>query len=100
MDQFIITTSALASLSTYHQVFRLFKNKSSNDISFIHVSSVLFNMLSHLIYSIMHQNQTLTITFGNGLAATAILLLISCYYYKRNETHVLLDKTEIEIENK
>ncbi len=83
MDAFILTTSLLASLSTYHQIYTIIKNKSSKDISFIHVSSVFLNMISHLIYGIELHNQTLTITFGNGVAATGLLIVAGVYFKKK-----------------
>jgi uncharacterized protein with PQ loop repeat len=82
MDAFILSTSLCASLSTYHQIFRIIKNKSSDDISFIHVSAVFLNMISHLIYGVKIHNQILSITFGNGVAATGLLLLVGSYYLK------------------
>ncbi len=83
MDYIILTTSILASLSTYHQVYRVKKNESSKDISFPHIISVFANMISHLVYSTHIGNNMLTFTFGNGVAATFILIAISLYYRKQ-----------------
>lgn len=96
MEPFILSTSLCASLSTYHQIFRIIKNKSSDDISFIHVSAVFLNMISHLVYGVKLDNQTLSITFGNGVAATGLLLLVGGYFsrVKRDIKHIELTNIE------
>ena len=76
----ILITSFAASLSTYHQIFRVYKNQSSKDISFIHVTSVFFNMITHLCYAVDISNQNLVITFANGTVATFLLLFIAIYF--------------------
>jgi uncharacterized protein with PQ loop repeat len=86
MEYAILTTSILASLSTYHQVYRVKTNKSSKDISFPHIISVFLNMITHLVYSTQINNKMLTFTFGNGVSATFILIIISLYY--RNRRHI------------
>ncbi len=85
MDYVILTTSILASLSTYHQVYRVKVNKSSKDISFPHIVSVFSNMITHLVYSTEINNRMLTFTFGNGVAATFILIAISIYYRPKKQ---------------
>lgn len=97
MDHFILTTSLCASLSTYHQIFRIIKNKSSKDLSFIHITAVFLNMISHLIYGINLQNQTLSITFGNGAAATGLLLMIGCYFYIKDVKIYRMQLNQIEV---
>ena len=102
MDYIILTTSILASLSTYHQVYRVKQNKSSKDISFVHITSVFANMISHLVYSTEISNKMLTFTFGNGVAATFILIAISLYYRKQKvkfSTELVELKTHVENSN-
>jgi uncharacterized protein with PQ loop repeat len=82
MEYVVLTTSILASLSTYHQVYRVAKNKSSNDISFPHILSVFANMITHLAYSTMIHNTMLTVTFANGSVATFVLISCSWWYHR------------------
>jgi len=84
-DYFILSSSILASVSTYHQIYRVIKNRSSKDISFFHVMCVFYNMITHLIYAIHLQQNMLQITFGNGVAATGCLLIIGGYFWKQQQ---------------
>ncbi len=102
MDYVILSTSILASLSTYHQVYRVIKNKSSKDISFPHVICVFANMVSHMIYSLFIHNTMLSVTFANGVTASFVLILSSIYYhyYHRIYTYSYQRNGDIQRDNK
>ena len=98
MDYAILATSSIASLSTYHQIFTIYQNKSSKDMSFIHIISVFFNMLFHMIYAIEINNKNLIITFTNGTAAMTFLIMIASYYYIKKPLQQIPRRLQEEIE--
>ena len=53
-------------------------------------------MISHLVYGVKLDNQTLSITFGNGVAATGLLLLVGGYFsrVRRDIKHIELANIE------
>lgn len=77
------TFGTITSLSTFFQVYRIFKRKSAKDISILAYSFVLVNILIWISYGIEIKN--IPIIASNGVALISNgLIAIGWFLYGRN----------------
>jgi uncharacterized protein with PQ loop repeat len=82
---FLIFFNVLSNLGTYHQIFKIHRRKSVEDISLVNISCVWTNVSANLLYAHSINNRRLTTTFGNTWLSISGLLL-SVVYFKNKQT--------------
>jgi len=80
MKLFMTTTSICASLSTYHQVYKIKKRKNAHHISLVNMSAVWINAGANLLYAISIKEPRLMMTFGNSFISLSTLICHTLYY--------------------
>jgi uncharacterized protein with PQ loop repeat len=75
----MLIASLLSSLSTYHQVFCIYKNESVDNISLLNLTMPIPNVILHLIYSVSISNEIFVLTISMNLFSSLILLTMFLY---------------------
>ena len=76
----LLGTSIASSLSTYHQVHKIRKQKSSKNISIANVASVWTNISANFVYATSIKNKRLMLTFGNSFISLSWFLANALVY--------------------
>lgn len=90
----VFISSLCSSLSTYHQVYVIYKGRTSENISLTNISCVWFNMLTHLVYSSLIKEIPLIITFTNSFVSMSTFVFFTVKYRNRSTAdHMLMRET-------
>ena len=77
---FLVLANILSNLGTYHQIFKIHRRKSVEDISLVNIGCVWTNVSANLFYAHSIGNRRLVTTFGNTWLSISGLLLSVVYF--------------------
>lgn len=93
MKRIITCTSIAASMSTYHQVYKIKRRKNAQHISLVNISAVWLNATANMLYAMSIKEPRLTMTFSNSFVSLSTLLCTTLYHRyiiaEANKTHAL-----------
>jgi len=81
---FFVLANILSNLGTYHQIFKIHRRKSVEDISLVNIGCVWTNVSANLFYAHSIGNRRLVTTFGNTWLSISGLLLSIVYFTNIN----------------
>ena len=81
---FLVLANILSNLGTYHQIFKIHRRKSVEDISLVNIGCVWTNVSANLFYAHSIGNRRLVTTFGNTWLSISGLLLSIVYFTNIN----------------
>lgn len=76
----LLCTGFIGSASTYHQVHKIYKNKSAKNISKFNIGTVWVNTGANLAYALSIKDVRLITTFGNSFVSLSTLFATTMYY--------------------
>lgn len=79
---FVTLIGVLMSLANFPQAFRMWKNKSANDVSLLMVSIMAFGTLVWTVYGLLVNDFVVAISFGVGVVGTWLCLVLKIKFDK------------------
>ena len=77
---FLVLINLLSNLGTYHQILKIHRRRSVEDISLVNIGCVWTNVSANLLYARSISNKRLMLTFGNTWLSVSGLLASILYF--------------------